>query len=215
MQNPRNHRPRSIKGAHKKSYIVVGSVSKARRILVFSDLVVDESAQLRFVQFRFLLEVECDPFGCRGLLGGVPDFCEHRVRQRLVHSDPLGGTETQHATEDISHLRFCLRKPLGNALAFAFLEELDILLGVLSCQSVNLSVRGRAQEIEDHVELFLLAARVELVVRGVPAIRGEWETGGSREKRASVAHIGSEHAKQLCVDTSNGPDVDGRCVVLL
>mmetsp|Transcript_50849 Transcript_50849/g.146748 ORF Transcript_50849/g.146748 Transcript_50849/m.146748 type:complete len:294 (+) Transcript_50849:168-1049(+) len=184
--------------------------------MVLPDLFAKVLAQQRLVEVGLLLEVQRHIALGGRLCGGVPDLTEQAMLQQFADGHARGGVEAQHLVKNVDGVLIRDGEFLSESIAFALREATNVPLGIVALEQLDLCLRGRAQEVEDHVQLVVLPAGMVLVVRLVLVVGGQGEARRSWEERAAVLGLSAvEHAQQLSVDATHRPQVDRLGVILL
>mmetsp|Transcript_102389 Transcript_102389/g.293761 ORF Transcript_102389/g.293761 Transcript_102389/m.293761 type:complete len:256 (-) Transcript_102389:328-1095(-) len=133
--------------------------------------------------------------------------------QGLAHRQALLGTETQQPLKEVDRSSLDVRELRLQALALALSEAAQVATGIVALKVGDVCLCRSAQDVEDNAQLVVVGAGL---VRLVLAVWRKREAGGAREERAAVLEVRAvEHAQELGVDAANGPQIDGRGVILL
>eukprot|EP00416_Gambierdiscus_australes_P038062 CAMPEP_0171096090 /NCGR_PEP_ID=MMETSP0766_2-20121228/43548_1 /TAXON_ID=439317 /ORGANISM="Gambierdiscus australes, Strain CAWD 149" /LENGTH=186 /DNA_ID=CAMNT_0011554997 /DNA_START=75 /DNA_END=635 /DNA_ORIENTATION=+ len=150
------------------------------------------------------LEVEVD--GSRGydLPCHIADNIEDLMFQHLVDRNPLSRIKPQGLLQQVQRGLSSVLEALLNALALSWPETGKVLLRVLALQELDVGARWCSKDVEDHIQLIVILARVEHVISLVSLVWRQREARGAREEGATFIHPHAfKHAQQLCVDAAH------------
>mmetsp|Transcript_65475 Transcript_65475/g.213131 ORF Transcript_65475/g.213131 Transcript_65475/m.213131 type:complete len:413 (+) Transcript_65475:62-1300(+) len=182
----------------------------------FLELLVEVLPQDGFGQIPARLKVELDWSGCGGLTSGVPHGRQERMLQRDLHGDAAACLELEHLGHAVHGVGLHVGELRLQAAARPRREEPHVLPGVGAIQELDLLLTGRTEDVEDLVQHVGLALRMELVVLAVLLVGRQREARVAGEERPPVFALRArQHAQQLRVDATHGPDIDGLGVVRL
>lgn len=148
------------------------------------DLVQNHLAHILDLFDDFKVEIEGG--GAVGLVGGVVPDLEVVVLQGLLNRNTAAGVECEHAVEEVERIGVGVGEQDGEGPLGHEGQVADVLLGAGGADAGKRHLVGRAQDLENLVELVDVVAALE---------------EGAR-------------AQQLGQDTADRPDVNGLCVAL-